>query len=782
MKNSIPTLSKAKELKLLPMVRCYRSEGRLSAALRLSLFSKDDVTSGKLKSNFASELFRVDPAELKERLHPKRLSLVAIALHVLLPAALFGWLSFVGLIPLGEIIHWVTGASGIALNLPAHVLFGIGVGVAWTMLFGLIRRNNGYCETKWDEVSKATLRPGNYVSKCAKLVLHKGRRKHVAYVNHEDTEHLAGFLHNRLEDRFHLSRFPGMDAILTFMLLLTGLPLLGLGVLLLTVNSSFDLLPLASVLSAIFAVILFAQILAWIPKMYPWLRPEPKTKKATKDRSGREPFRSRPVGWTLKIIAVVSIAFIFLAAGGGVIGWLLAVIPLMLLYFGNLLTQVKPSLVRANDTRSPILYLRSFFDDRATTLMPFSRPAIAAGVQPPRYLPRPWNYILLLNPVRIFRVFMGWGSDTSEEQLSLFFRQYGPFVAIGKPGETFASPGASRMYVTNDEWQQVVLDHLESSQMIVLQPAKTEGVWWEVEKTLSKVDLRRVLFCMVNFHNRQDDYENFRIRANEFLEQPLPDSVSYSRTPTFIYFDDQGRSYVQEVSCRFPGFWPILGEAVDLNYTLHPFLNSVLELNASVVKSLTHESQNEELQVTDQVGANAPRTAPVWKPREPRGISRSAVFGGLGAFSVLNLMLFLLVLPVISAIGNARDGGVAEESIPERHEVLKPAISLTGTANVPAVGENQPAVELSPEVSPQDFDGWMTRVLTQQAAGNLQGAFDALEKASELKPGDVAIFVKRGELLSIDNQWEQAEAEYKLSLIHISSPRDQRGSRMPSSA
>ena len=111
----------------------------------------------------------------------------------------------------------------------------------------------------------------------------------------------------------------------------------------------------------------------------------------------------------------------------------------------------------------------------------------------------------MANPIRILRVLFGRGADTCEEQLGLWLKKRGPFIAIGRPGEKFASPGAARTYVTNDQWQNVVDSYLDESQLIVLQPANSQGVWWEVNRVLEKVSLDKVLVCLVNFHRRQND-------------------------------------------------------------------------------------------------------------------------------------------------------------------------------------------------------------------------------------------------------------------------------------
>ena len=184
----------------------------------------------------------------------------------------------------------------------------------------------------------------------------------------------------------------------------------------------------------------------------------------------------------------------------------------------------------------------------------------------------PWNYIFLLHPARILRIMFNWSADTTEEQIGLFMRGLGPFVAIGQPGEKFASPGASRMYVSNEEWQNVVDSYLSDSQIVVLQPASTEGIWWEVERVLSSVPLERVLFCLVNFHLHQSEYEAFRRRIEPSLKKSLPTLGGLTTTPAFLFFDSDAMPHIAPTSYREPILWPVLGNAVDLATTLKPFL------------------------------------------------------------------------------------------------------------------------------------------------------------------------------------------------------------------
>ena len=82
------------------------------------------------------------------------------------------------------------------------------------------------------------------------------------------------------------------------------------------------------------------------------------------------------------------------------------------------------------DRRRPVVYLRSFLDDKITSqskqdpAMPFIRD----------------NDFL----------------ETEEEALAKVLQEVGPFVAIGIPGEELPELGAARTYVGDAEWKAVV--------------------------------------------------------------------------------------------------------------------------------------------------------------------------------------------------------------------------------------------------------------------------------------------------------------------------------------
>lgn len=94
----------------------------------------------------------------------------------------------------------------------------------------------------------------------------------------------------------------------------------------------------------------------------------------------------------------------------------------------------------------PVLYLRSFDDDKAAA---------------------------------VFR-----GDLTEEEQLVRALTPIGPVIAIGKPGESLPLAGAHRLYVTDDRWQAEVASLMQRARLIVIRSGLTPGLAWELDTVL----------------------------------------------------------------------------------------------------------------------------------------------------------------------------------------------------------------------------------------------------------------------------------------------------------
>lgn len=144
----------------------------------------------------------------------------------------------------------------------------------------------------------------------------------------------------------------------------------------------------------------------------------------------------------------------------------------------------------AEDTRPPVLYLRSFIDDTS-----------AARTIDASFLP---------------------AVSTREEQLAAALSDLGPVVAIGAPGERLPELGAARFYFEGHEWQNAVLDFMNKSRLVVLRVGQTDAFWWEVENGLEMLPPSRLAF-LIPLSN--EHYHTFRNRLQRFHHTRLPDDL-----------------------------------------------------------------------------------------------------------------------------------------------------------------------------------------------------------------------------------------------------------------
>ena len=220
------------------------------------------------------------------------------------------------------------------------------------------------------------------------------------------------------------------------------------------------------------------------------------------------------------------------------------------------------------------MFLRAFDDDGKRSFQPRNWLARIHGIFAFRDLSS-GNWLLCLHPVKIAKLFFNAERHSVEELLSAGFRERGPMVAIGRPGEILESPGADRMYVADDKWQEVVLEYLESSQAIVIQPATTASVHWEIQQVFGRVPRHRILISMLNFKDRPNQYEGFRETVFEVYQRELPLELPFQDTPSLLYFEPDGTLRSQPLCYRSPFLWTFVGNAVDTDRTLHAFMQGL---------------------------------------------------------------------------------------------------------------------------------------------------------------------------------------------------------------
>ncbi len=128
---------------------------------------------------------------------------------------------------------------------------------------------------------------------------------------------------------------------------------------------------------------------------------------------------------------------------------------LLWLVSGRLWARMRASLdlIRKRDGRPPIIFLRSFQDDGND------------------------------------------GSPLLEKDLNAALRAYGPFVAIGRPGE-LRPAAAARQYFRADRWQEAVAALMDESGAIIVVPGLTPSLDWEIAQVVGRGHLHKTIFVL----------------------------------------------------------------------------------------------------------------------------------------------------------------------------------------------------------------------------------------------------------------------------------------------
>jgi hypothetical protein len=189
---------------------------------------------------------------------------------------------------------------------------------------------------------------------------------------------------------------------------------------------------------------------------------------------------------------------------------------------------------QATDTRAPVIYLRSFHFDKRLARRP-----LAIG--------------------RVVSIY------TEEEQLVHAVRDVGPVVAVGRPGERLPELGAQRVYLKDRDWQQQILSWFARAALVIIHvpPKPTEGVFWEIEQSLSIVMLDRLVF-LVSRDVSSFDWLTRMIQDRGLILRPiskLPRAPYRSSVSGIVYFVNgraEFRGLVKPPYFQRPFFSPLV--------------------------------------------------------------------------------------------------------------------------------------------------------------------------------------------------------------------------------
>jgi len=210
--------------------------------------------------------------------------------------------------------------------------------------------------------------------------------------------------------------------------------------------------------------------------------------------------------------------------------------------------------VLAEDDRDPVLYLRSFdMEQQDNTFLRFLKDifagrALAGGES-------------------------AWG-PMEQEQLAGYMNMAGPYIAIGRPGESLPERGPAWLYITDDDWQSVVSDYLRRARMVVVRIGKSEGLMWEVDQIRALCNPFRVLFILPQ---SKGEYRQFCAWADEVFARAMPPKLPRSRlvmfskrwepveVPVRDKLVDTLAPFFKQNRVRLPKAWDTRGRAEDLD-------------------------------------------------------------------------------------------------------------------------------------------------------------------------------------------------------------------------
>lgn len=237
-------------------------------------------------------------------------------------------------------------------------------------------------------------------------------------------------------------------------------------------------------------------------------------------RSVATPFARKLAGAVIIVAAPVVAILLFVAAWQLMSGQLLVVtggvLAMLAAYsvsIGRRMRMPTAWEVLESDPRPPVIFLRPFQEDER---LKFGQPI------------GPRTGGISTGPSDRSRA-------TYEPKIARALGRVGPFVAVGRPGEKLPPFGAARLYVGDDQWQDVVTDLVTRASAVVLQPDASPGTVWEIQLVARIVDPRRLLLLVPNPAVRPLGFDRVRDLAINLLCVRIPSPATCPPCNGFVF-------------------------------------------------------------------------------------------------------------------------------------------------------------------------------------------------------------------------------------------------------
>jgi hypothetical protein len=158
------------------------------------------------------------------------------------------------------------------------------------------------------------------------------------------------------------------------------------------------------------------------------------------------------------------------------------------------------------DKRAPVLFLRSFADDYRFQSSLNSEQAIV--------------------------------DHSLEVRLAKHFNRYGPFVAVGAPGDDTPVQGAARLRLKDEEWQEVVLGWMRAAKLIVMSCGATPWVNWELSKIIESKRTSDLILLFPELGERTSARDERVTARAQLLQQAFANTVWLEHLTAVDHLED----------------------------------------------------------------------------------------------------------------------------------------------------------------------------------------------------------------------------------------------------
>ncbi|MGW3208677.1 hypothetical protein [Streptomyces sp. NPDC001135] len=127
--------------------------------------------------------------------------------------------------------------------------------------------------------------------------------------------------------------------------------------------------------------------------------------------------------------------------------------------------------------------------------------------------------------------------DSWEEQIVGLFRPCGEVVAVGRPGEPFALPGAKRFYLREDDWKRTVSEGMLRARLVLLvagigeETKSADGTLWEFTQAVRLLPPSRLLLLVCGL---PEDYRRFCDAAAVVFEERSERLLGVGHPPVIL--------------------------------------------------------------------------------------------------------------------------------------------------------------------------------------------------------------------------------------------------------